>query len=342
MLVDTETDGAALPLADERERIRIVVPMKQARQRIDAFLTHQVQNATRNKVHKAIEEGLVLVNGRQIKPSHQIAPGEVIDITLPRPPRMEAKAESIPLDIVYEDDQLLVVNKPAGMVTHPAYAHYSGTLVNALLHHSRSLSSLNTEMRPGIVHRLDKDTTGLLVVAKNDTAHHLLAAQFSKRTIDREYWALVWGALKQPSGVIDARLGRSKRDRKKVTVVEEGKSAVTEYEVLKEFDFLSLIRLKLKTGRTHQIRVHLAHIGHPVFGDPTYGGRNAAWGGLEGKRAQHAQNLLTLITRQALHAKTIGFIHPTTREHVRFDSELPEDMQRVLEGLQPSATQTSI
>jgi 23S rRNA pseudouridine1911/1915/1917 synthase len=253
---------------------------------------------------------------------------------------MEAKPERIPLDIVYEDDQLLIVNKPAAMVTHPAYAHYSGTLVNALLHHSRSLSSLNTEMRPGIVHRLDKDTTGLLVVAKNDTAHHLLAAQFSRRTIDREYWALVWGTFQQPTGVIEASLGRSKRDRKKVTVVEEGKPAVTEYEVLKEFDFLSLIRLKLKTGRTHQIRVHLAHIGHPVFGDPTYGGRSPTWGGLEGKRAQRAQNLLDLISRQALHAKTIGFIHPATKERVKFDSELPEDMKKVLEGLRTSSTAT--
>jgi 23S rRNA pseudouridine1911/1915/1917 synthase len=333
MLVDTEIDAASRPPSDERERIRIVVPMKQARERIDIYLTHQVQNATRSKVHQAIEEGLVLVNGKQIKPSHLVAPGEVIEVTLPRPPRMEAKPESIPLDIVYEDDQLLIINKPAGMVTHPAYAHYSGTLVNALLHHSRSLSSLNTEMRPGIVHRLDKDTSGLLVVAKNDTAHHLLAAQFSRRTIEREYWALVWGIFKQPTGVIEASLGRSKRDRKKVTVVEEGKPAVTEYEVLKEFDFLSLIRLKLKTGRTHQIRVHLAHIGHPVFGDATYGGRSATWGGLEGKRAQRAQNLLSLISRQALHAKTIGFIHPATKERVKFDSELPEDMRKVLESL---------
>jgi 23S rRNA pseudouridine1911/1915/1917 synthase len=333
MVVESEIDAASRPPSDERERIRIVVPMKQARERIDTYLTHQVQNATRSKVHQAIEEGLVLVNGRQIKPSHLVAPGEVIEITLPRPPRTEAKPESIPLDIVYEDDQLLIVNKPAGMVTHPAYAHYSGTLVNALLYHSRNLSSLNTEMRPGIVHRLDKDTTGLLVVAKNDTAHHLLAAQFSKRTIDREYWALVWGIFKKSAGVIEASLGRSKRDRKKVAVVEEGKPAVTEYEVLKEFDFLSLIRLKLKTGRTHQIRVHLAHIGHPVFGDPTYGGRNSAWGGLEGRRAQRAQNLLKLILRQALHAKTIGFIHPATRELVKFDSDLPDDMRKVLESL---------
>jgi 23S rRNA pseudouridine1911/1915/1917 synthase len=333
MVVDAKIDAAPRPSSDERERIRIVVPMKQSRERIDIYLTHQVQNATRSKVHQAIEEGLVLVDGKRIKPSHLVAPGEVIDVTLPRPPRIEAKPEDIPLDIVYEDEQLLIINKPAGMVTHPAYAHYSGTLVNALLHHSRSLSSVNTEMRPGIVHRLDKDTTGLMVVAKNDTAHHLLAAQFSKRTIDREYWALVWGTFKQPAGAIEASLGRSKRDRKKVTVAEEGKPAVTEYEVLKEFDFLSLLRLKLKTGRTHQIRVHLAHIGHPVFGDPTYGGRSSTWGGLDAKRAQHAQDLLKLISRQALHAKTIGFLHPASKERVKFDSELPDDMRKVLESL---------
>ena len=218
-------------------------------------------------------------------------------------------------------------------MTHPAYGNYTGTLVNALLHHCNSLSSINTELRPGIVHRLDKDTTGLMVVAKNDVAHHLLAKQFSRRTIDREYWAIVWGKFKQLKGTIDATLGRSKRDRKKVAVTAEGKNAVTDYEVLKEFDFLSLVRLKLRTGRTHQIRVHLAHIGHPVFGDPTYAGRSNTWGGLEGKKALQAQNLLKLIDRQALHAKTIGFVHPSTKKAVKFDSELPADMQDVLDRL---------
>lgn len=323
------------PLVDEqgRERIRIAVPLKQSKERIDVFLTHQVQNATRSKVRRAIDEGLVLVNGARVKPSHPVSPGEVITITLPRPPRPEAKPEDIPLEIAYEDDQLIVVNKPAGMVTHPAYGNYTGTLVNALLHYSTTLSGVNTELRPGIVHRLDKDTSGLMVVAKNDAAHHALARQFSKRTIDREYWAIVWGKFKQKKGLIEASLGRSKKDRKKVTVTEEGKHAATEYEVLEEFDFLSLVRIRLKTGRTHQIRAHLVHAGHPVFGDPTYGGRSNTWGGLEGKRTQHAANLLKLISRQALHAKTIGFVHPTTREFVKFDSELPEDMKAVLERL---------
>lgn len=334
MSAAADIDANTLPGLPERQTLRIVVPPKQSKERIDVYLTHQIQNATRSKVRQAIDEGLVLVNGNRVKPSHSVSPGEIIDITLPRPPRMDAQPENIPLDIVHEDDQLLVVNKPAGMVTHPAYGNYAGTLVNALLHHCKSLSTVNTEMRPGIVHRLDKDTSGLLVVAKNDAAHHALAKQFSKRTIDREYWALVWGRFKQPQGTIEASLGRSKRDRKKVTVTAEGKPAVTEYEVMREYDFLSLVCLKLKTGRTHQIRVHLAHVGHPVFGDPSYGGRNATWGGLEGKRARRAQYLLKLISRQALHAKTIGFAHPATRQFVKFDSEIPEDMQKVLAGLQ--------
>jgi 23S rRNA pseudouridine1911/1915/1917 synthase len=320
--------------SEEREKIRIAVPAGEHRKRIDVYLSRRIENATRSKVHQAIEAGLVTVNGKQAKPSYLINSGDVIDITMPRPPRLEAKPEDIPLDIPYEDEALLVVNKPADMVTHPAYGNYTGTLVNALLHHSSRLSLLNTEMRPGIVHRLDKDTTGLMVIAKTDTAHAFLAKQFSKRTIEREYWAIVWGRFKPSKGTIEANLGRSKRDRKKVAVTKDGKHAITEYEVIKEFDFLSLIRLHLKTGRTHQIRVHLAHVGHPVFGDPTYGGRDDTWSGISGKRAQRAAKLLQLISRQALHAKTIGFIHPVSKELVKFDSELPEDMKKVLENVE--------
>lgn len=323
------------PAAEERQKIRLVVPAQQSKVRLDVYLTRKVQNATRTKVQKAIDGGFVLVDGKPAKSSHPVGPGEVIDITLPRPPKTEAVAEDIPLEILHEDDYLLIVNKPAGMVTHPAYANYSGTLVNALLHHVTSLSAVNTELRPGIVHRLDKDTTGLMVIAKTDTAHHLLAKQFAGRTIKREYWALVWGKLKKRRGVIDAKLGRSKKDRKKVTVTDEGKHAQTEYEVLKEFRFLTLLRLSLKTGRTHQIRVHLAHIGHPVFGDPSYGGRSSTWGGLQGKSAQGAANLLKLISRQALHAKTLEFIHPNTREWMTFDSDLPADMKAVIEEIGP-------
>jgi 23S rRNA pseudouridine1911/1915/1917 synthase len=313
--------------------MRIVIPAGQSRTRLDLYLTHHVQNATRTKVREAIVGGSVLVNGRRVKPSHSVAPGETIDIIFPRPPRPEAQPEDIPLDIVYEDEVVLVVNKPAGMVTHPAHAHYSGTLVNALLHHSSRLSQLNTELRPGIVHRLDKETSGLLVVAKTDQAHQALARQFMHRTIDREYWAVVWGTFRQQQGTIEASLGRSKRDRKKVAVTADGKHAVTEYEVLERLDYLTLLRLRLKTGRTHQIRVHLAHIGHPIFGDPAYGGRSATWGGLDGSKARQAAMLLKGLTRQALHAKTIGFVHPVTRTRVAFDSPLPADMRETLRAL---------
>ncbi|MFH0991017.1 MAG: RluA family pseudouridine synthase [bacterium] len=317
----------------ERHTLHIIVPPHQKKTRLDLYLTHHVENATRNKIQTAVREGLVLVDGRKVKVSFPITGGEVIDIEMQHPPKMEAKPEEIPLEIVYEDDQLLIVNKPPGMVTHPAYNNYSGTLVNALLYHTQNLSAVNTEIRPGIVHRLDKDTSGLMVVAKNDIAHHLLAKQFSKRTITREYWAIVWGSFKEPKGIIEASLGRSKKDRKKVTVTADGKTAITEYEVLERFEHLSLVRLRLKTGRTHQIRVHLAHVGHPVFGDATYGGRSATWGGLEGKKSQQIQNLLKIILRQALHAKTIGFLHPTTRKQVYFETELPEDFQTVLSHL---------
>ena len=311
----------------------MTVPPKQSRERLDVYLTHQIQNATRNKVRQAIAGGLVLVNDERVKPSYAVVPGDRIEVTLPHPPAPEAVAENIPLDIVYEDESLLIVNKSAGMVTHPAYANYTGTLVNALLHHVQSLSAVNTNLRPGIVHRLDKDTTGLMVVAKTDQVHHALATQFAARTIHREYWAVVWGRFKNRQGTVEASLGRSKRDRKKVAVVADGKHAVTDYEVIEEFGFLSLLRLRLRTGRTHQIRVHLAHIGHPVFGDPSYGGRSPSQGGLTGVKSRQAANLLKLIDRQALHAKTIGFLHPATNELVQFDSELPADMKAVLEAV---------
>lgn len=314
-------------------RIDIVVPARQNKERIDRFLAHQIENASRSKIQKAIDQGLVLVNGRPVKASHEVSPGDVICCTLPQPPRVKALAEAIPIEIVYEDEDLIVVNKPAGMVTHPAYGNYTGTLVNALLHHCEKLSAVNDKLRPGVVHRLDKDTSGLIVAAKNDVAHAALARQFSQRTIEREYWAVVWGLFKQRRGRIEASLGRSKSDRKKITVTREGKPAVTEYEVLDSFTYLSLVRLKLRTGRTHQIRVHLAHIGHPVFGDPTYGGRRIAWGGTETRRKAEVQHLLALMPRQALHAKTLGFIHPTTTQPKNFDSELPDDMKQLLATL---------
>jgi 23S rRNA pseudouridine1911/1915/1917 synthase len=312
----------------------IVIPAGKKKERLDVFLTNHVENATRNKVQRAVQDGAVLVNNKKAKPSHQVSPGEIIHITLSKSPPQEALPENIPVDVVYEDNDLLVVNKPAGMVTHPAYGNYTGTLVNALLYHCNHLSSLNDPTRPGVVHRLDKDTSGLMVIAKTDVAHAKLARQFALRTIKREYWAIVWGTFKQNRGVIETLLGRSKSDRKKMAVVEGGKRAITEYTVLEQFPYLTLVKLKLRTGRTHQIRVHLAHINHPVFGDPTYNGRHLVAGPGTPRQKGEVQHLLKLIPRQALHAKTIGFIHPTTQKDVLFDSEPPQDMGAVLDHLQ--------
>lgn len=311
----------------------ILIPAGQKKERLDVFLTHHIENATRNKVQRAIADGFVLVNGSSTRASHPVVPGEVIHVVLPKPPPHKAAPENIPLTILFEDDQLLVVNKPAGMVTHPAYGNYNGTLVNALLYHASQLSLQTDPMRPGIVHRLDKDTSGLMVVAKTDVAHAKLAQQFARRTIDREYWAIVWGRLMRDRGVIETLLGRSKSDRKKMAVVQTGKHAITEYAVIQQFDYLSLIRLTLRTGRTHQIRVHLAHINHPVFGDPTYNGRHIVWGPRTPRQKAEVQHMLKLMPRQALHAKTIGFVHPTSLQKLFFDSDPPEDMSSVLDFL---------
>ena len=315
------------------QEFTIVVPAGKKKERHDVFLTHHVENATRTKVQAAIRAGLVLVDSTTARASHPVMPGEVIHVTLPKPPPPDVTAEPIPLAVVYEDDQLLVVNKPAGMVTHPAHGNYTGTLVNALLFHCHALSAVNDALRPGIVHRLDKDTSGLMVVAKSDAAHAHLARQFAGRTIVREYWAVVWGAFASRTGSIDAALGRSKADRKVMAVVADGKHAVTHFEVLEQFPYLSLVRLRLQTGRTHQIRVHLAHIGHPVFGDPTYHGRRINAGPGSPRQKAEVQGLLELVQRQALHAKTIGFVHPATKERMLFDSVLPDDMRTLLERL---------
>lgn len=313
--------------------IEIVVPPGKRKERLDVFLNRHVENATRSKVQQAITGGHVLVNGREVKPSHAVAPGEVIHITLPTPPPQEAVPENIPLNILHEDDHIIIVNKPAGMVTHPAHGNYTGTLVNALLYHCNSLSSSADPTRPGIVHRLDKDTSGLLVVAKTDAAHAHLARQFARRTVSREYQAVVWGRFKNTGGTIEAHLGRSKSDRKKMAVVADGKAAITEYTVLEQFPYLALLSLRLRTGRTHQIRVHLAHINHPVFGDPAYNGRHIVCGPGTPRQKAQVQRLLHILPRQALHARTIGFIHPATLKKVEFQSALPADMQEVVAAL---------
>jgi len=267
-----------------------------------------------------------------------VSPGEVIHVALSKTRPPDVVPENIPLSVLYEDEDLLVVDKPAGMVVHPAYGNYTGTMVNALLYRCAVLSSLRDLTRPGIVHRLDKETSGLLVVAKNDAAHAHLAGQFSRRTIDREYRAIVWGLFKERTGVIEARLGRSKSDRKKMAVVDGGKAALTEYSVLEQFRYLSLVRLKLRTGRTHQIRVHLAHIHHPVFGDPSYGGRQIVWGPRTPRQKAEVQGLLKILPRQALHARTLGFVHPVSGHRMTFESPLPRDMLAVLEILRTASS----
>ena len=320
---------------------KLIVPNIKDRQRIDKYITVFVENATRTKVQKSINRGNVLVNGNFVKSNYILKPYDEIDIELPVPDKQEIAPEDIPLDIVFEDEYLLVVNKPAGMVTHPAYKNYSGTLVNAVMFFSLkkkdSLSSLNGFERAGIVHRLDKDTSGLLVIAKDETTHSKLSDLFMRHDIEREYNAIVWGHFRNKEGIIESRLARDRKDRKKVAVLrddeEGGKNAVTMYEVLKEFEFLSLLRLRLKTGRTHQIRVHLSSKGHPVFGDETYGGRIPHSVNLTNNIKSQIKNLLEMMPRQALHAKVLGFVHPRTREKLHFESALPEDMQNVLKSL---------
>ncbi len=317
-------------------RVEIVVsPGQKKKERIDKFLAAQLEGSSRAKIQKYIEDDYVLVNGEPVRASYKISPDDKIVVSIPTSApdfcRDKVVPEDIPLNVVYEDEYLIVVNKPPGMVTHPGHGNWAGTLANGLLYHCNKLSTLNDPfVRPGIVHRLDKDTSGLIVAAKDDVTHAGLAKQFADRTIDREYWALVWGRLSTKRGLIEAEIGRSKSDRKKFAVVEDGKFAATEYEVLKEFKFLSLVRLKLRTGRTHQIRVHLSHIGHPVFGDPTYHGRRINYGEVTPRSKQEISQLLKIINRQALHAKTLGFVHPATNSHMHFDSELPEDFAEVL------------
>ncbi|WP_083750004.1 RluA family pseudouridine synthase [Rhodohalobacter halophilus] len=303
--------------------------------RLDKYITSFVQNASRNKVQKAIKDGHVLVNGKIEKSSYIMQPGDKIEISLPKPPAPEAKPEDIPINIVYEDDDIIVVNKEAGMVVHPAFGNWSGTMVNGLLYHADSLSKEEEEtVRPGIVHRLDKDTSGLLVVAKNEVAHKKLSAQFAKKSVDRTYWALVWGNPPE-SGTIEGNIGRSPQDRKIMTVLKEnrGKKAVTHFEIIEQFDHLALLQINLETGRTHQIRVHMQHQHNYVFGDQTYGGDSVRYGPNTGSRKAMFNNLFAKLNRQALHAKTLGFIHPGTEEYVAFDSELPEDFQFVLDML---------
>jgi len=323
----------------EKQKIEILVPENKGKERLDTFLVREIGKVSRSQIQRLIKEGFVTVDGRNVKPNHFVQPLEKISVFVAEPRPMELLPEEIPLSIVYEDDFLLVVNKKAGMVVHPAFGHSSGTLVNALLAHCQNLSTVNEPYRPGIVHRLDKDTSGLLVVAKNDNVHQNLAKQFAEKSVIRQYVAVVWGKFSESSGTIETLLSRSIKDRRKIKVAAVGKNAVTHFNVEEEFPLTSLLSLRLETGRTHQIRVHLSYIGHPVFGDHTYGGRGRQLGGLNKAKTALAMELLNIMPRQALHAKTLGFIHPITGEHCFFDSDLPDDMKRLINRLREARNQ---
>jgi len=326
----------------EEERITISVPERKTKERLDTFLAGQIGQISRSQIQKLIREGLVQVDGNRVKSHHVVRPLEEIVVVFPKPRSPEIVPEDIPLEIIYEDHYLLVINKKAGMVVHPAYGHLSGTLVNALLFYCQKLSGVDDPYRPGIVHRIDKDTSGLLVVAKNNVIHERLAEQFRSKRVTRQYVAVVWGNVKRSSGTVETCLARSVRDRKKIGVTARGKNAVTHFEVQERLPLTTLLRLRLGTGRTHQIRVHLAYMGHPVFGDPTYGGRGRQLGGLNQKQIALGMELLKMMPRQALHAKTLGFIHPVTKKEYFFDSDLPDDIKQLLDRLHQAMDENAV
>jgi 23S rRNA pseudouridine1911/1915/1917 synthase len=297
--------------------------------RIDKFLMNLIEKATRNKIQQAAKEDMIWANGVPVKSNYKVKPHDEIQVMFTHPPHENLLvAEDIPLDIVYEDADLMVVNKPAGMVVHPGHGNYSGTLINALLHHSAQWP-VNSDDRPGLVHRIDKDTSGLLVVAKNDHAMVHLSKQFADKTSERQYIALVWGTLDQEQGTITGHIGRSLKNRLQMDVFPDaayGKEAVTHYQVVERLGYITLVSCRLETGRTHQIRAHFKHIGHPLFNDERYGGHQILKGTTFTKYKQFVENAFKVLPRQALHAQTLGFIHPRTGERCFFESPIPQDM----------------
>jgi len=293
-----------------------------------------IENTTRNKIQQAAENGSILVNDVAVKSNYKVKAGDVVRLVLAHPTYEQLLTpENIPLDIVYEDDQLLVINKPAGMVVHPGHGNYSGTLVNALAYHFENLP-MNSSERPGLVHRIDKDTSGLLVVAKTDFAMAYLTKQFAEKTSEREYVALVWGNIEEDEGTVEGNIGRHDTNRMRMAVHEsdeKGKHAVTHYKVLERFGYVTLVSCQLETGRTHQIRVHMKHIGHTLFNDERYGGDSILKGTTFTKYKQFVENCFKVLPRQALHAKTLGFEHPITKEFLRFDSPIPQDLQECID-----------
>jgi len=325
----TEVDEAPV------ERMRIVTSPRQEPLRIDKFMVTRVEGATRNKIQQALDGGFILVNNEVVRSNYRVRPNDtIVMFETRRPESREIIPENIPMDVVYEDDELMIINKPAGMVVHPGCGNYSGTLVNGLSFYLRQEQVDLTDLtRVGLVHRIDKDTTGLVVIAKTERSMSHLAAQFKKHTVYRRYVALVWGDLEQNEGTIKAHIGRNLRFRKIMDAFPDGdygKEAITHYKVLERFNYVTLTELRLETGRTHQIRVHMKLIGHPLFNDATYGGDRIVKGTVFSKYKQFIDNCFSALPRQALHAKEIGFTHPGTGEWMQFDSELPADMQAVI------------
>ena len=304
--------------------------------RIDKYLMNFVENATRNKIQAAAKNGSIVVNGTPVKSNYKVKPYDTIRVLFTHPPHENLLVgENIPLDIVYEDDELLVVNKPAGMVVHPGHGNYSGTLINALIYRFENLPN-NSSERPGLVHRIDKDTSGLLVIAKTEHAMAHLSLQFAEKTSEREYVALVWGNIEEAEGTVEGSIGRHPKNRLQNTVflgdeADKGKPAVTHYKVLERLGYVTLVSCKLETGRTHQIRVHMKHIGHTLFNDERYGGEKVLKGTTFTKYKQFVDNCFKILPRQALHAKTLGFVHPKTGAFLRFNTPIPDDMEQCID-----------
>jgi 23S rRNA pseudouridine1911/1915/1917 synthase len=318
------------------EHYRFITDPGQSVLRIDKYLFSRLESTSRTRIQNAANAGNILVNNKPVKPNYKVKPGDVVLVVLPTPPReIELIPQNIPLDIVYEDDDVVVVNKTAGMVVHPAYGNYTGTLVNALMWHFKDLPLFQTgELRPGLVHRIDKDTSGILVIAKNELSLNRLSKQFYDRTADRKYIALIWGTPQPTEGTITGNVGRNIRDRKIMQVFpdgSQGKTAITHYRVLEEFGYISMVECKLETGRTHQIRVHFSFIKHPLFNDDEYGGDQILKGTTFTKYQQFVKNCFKILPRQALHAKSLAFDHPVTGKRLSFDSNLPDDMNQVIE-----------
>lgn len=334
LLMPEEGEGAGNPRL--YEHFRFVADRGQSLLRVDKFLVDRMMGATRNRIQLAADAGCILANGKPVKSNYRVKPEDVVTIVMTRPRReLEIIPENIPIQIIYEDDDLLVVNKPAGLVVHPGHGNYTGTLVNALAWYLKEDPTYDpADPRLGLVHRIDKDTSGLLVVAKKPEAKAHLSMQFFHKTTKRKYRALVWGIVQEDEGRIEGNIGRDPRDRMQMTVFpdgDHGKTAVTHYRVLERLGYVTLVECRLETGRTHQIRVHMKHIGHTLFNDERYGGNEILKGTTFTKYKQFVQNCFAICPRQALHAKTLGFVHPTTGEEMFFDSEIPADMSQLID-----------